>query len=94
MSQHENKDVLLSRDSQVRALEPGSSISISDRIDTSFGLDPAAVSARTRQLRGIMDQSAHRARKVINASEFVVENGSFVTKAGAIILSAVVTRIK
>lgn len=93
MSQHEDKDVLLSRDSQVRALEPGSSISISDRVDTSFGVDSEAISARTRQLRGIMDQSAHRARKAVVDSDYVVENGSFVTKAGAIILTAVVTRI-
>ncbi len=89
---HDAKTVMLSRDSQVRALEPGSSISISDRIDTSYGVDPEGVSARTRQLRGIMDQSAHRARSAVKGSEYVVENGSFVTKAGAIILSAVVTR--
>jgi hypothetical protein len=92
MSTHDDRNVRLSRDSQVRALEQGSSISISDRIDTTFGVDSEAISARTRQLRGIMDQSAHRARQQVPNSEFVVENGSFVTKAGAILLTAVVTR--
>lgn len=94
MSDSEDRATILSRDQQVRDLEPGASISIADRVDMSFGLDADGISVRTRQLRGIIDQSANRARKAIRDSEYIVENGMFVTKQGALVISAVVTRLK
>lgn len=82
----------LSRDAQIRRLEPGGSVAVADRLDVSFGLADDAIPLSMKRLRSALDQSAHRARTA-TGSNYQVESGHFVTQSGAIINVAVLTRM-
>lgn len=81
------------RQSQIETLPIGETISISRRVDLTFGTNPDALAAHTKQVRGILDQQTHRARRKYKANTYRVENGSFLTREGAIIIVAACTRI-
>lgn len=81
-----------SRQQQINDMDVGDSISLSQRIDLSFGLTNGAVRETTALLRGTLDQQANRARKG-TSKEYVVENGSYLTNAGALIVVCTISRI-
>lgn len=80
------------RQSQIEALDIGETISISRRISTDMGVTREQISAHTHQLRGILDQQVSRAKRKVRGSKFIVENGSFITNGGAMMLCVVCTR--
>lgn len=79
------------RQAAINNMEVGQSVSLSHRLDLSFGLDKDAVSRTTRLLRGNLDQQANRARKS-TGKDYTVENGSYLTSAGALIVVCTITR--
>jgi flagellar motor switch protein FliG len=81
------------RQTLIETLPIGETISISRRVDLTFGVNPEALSEHTKQVRGILDQQTHRARRKHKTHEYKVENGSFLTREGAIILTAACTRV-
>lgn len=82
------------RQTQIEAMDLGDTVSISRRVDLTMGLAEDAVKNHTHQIRGILDQQATRARRKVRGSKYVVENGSFVTRSGALMIVAVCTRIE
>lgn len=80
-----------SRQAQINALDIGESHAIAHRMDLTFGIATDAISKATRLLRGGLDKQANRARKQIGA-EYTVENGSYLTNAGAIVIVCTITR--
>lgn len=80
------------RQQQINNLDVSESITISQRIDLSFGMDKDAVSRITKLLRGNLDQQANRARKG-TGKDYTVENGSYLTSGGALIVCATITRL-
>lgn len=81
-----------SRQTQINAMAVGDSISLSHRLDLSFGLASGAVRSITTLLRGTLDQQANRARKG-TPNEYVVENGCYLTGAGALVVVCTISRI-
>lgn len=82
------------RQAQIEAMDLGDTVSISRRVDLSMGLPEDAIKDHTHQLRGILDQQATRARRKVRGSKFTVENGNFITRAGALMIVAVCTRVE
>ncbi len=82
-----------SRQSTINNMEVGESVSIAHRMDLTFGIEKDAVSSMSTLLRGNLDQQANRARKR-TGREYVVENGSYLTKAGALVVCCTVTRLR
>lgn len=81
------------RQSMIEDMDIGDTVSISRRIDMRYGFADGAIGAHNRQLRGIADQQTHRARRRFKERKFTVENGSFMTQAGALVLTVAITRI-
>lgn len=81
------------RQKQIETMDIGDTVSIARRIDLTFGIDPEKLTQHTKQVRGILDTQAHRARRKSKAREYTVENGSFLTKSGALLIVCTVTRI-
>lgn len=81
-----------SRQRQIEALEIGDSVAVARRVEIRYGIAEGALQAHRDQMRGIIDQQCHRARRKLPTRKFTVENGSFMTSAEAIMLVAVVTR--
>ena len=79
------------RQAQINALDMGESIAVAHRMDLTFGIATDSISKMTRLLRGGLDKQANRARKSIGA-EYTVENGSYLTNAGAIVIVCTITR--
>ena len=82
------------RQAQIEAMELGDTVSLSRRVDLSMGLAEETIREHTHQLRGILDQQATRARRKVKGSKFTVENGTFITRANALIIVAVCTRVE
>ena len=82
------------RQSKIEAMELGETISISRRLSLDMGITQEAVAEHVHQLRGILDQQATRARRRVPKAQYTVENGAFITRSGALVLSAICTRIK
>ena len=80
------------RQKQIEKLPLGETISISRRIDLTFGCDPEKITQHNKQVRGILDQQTHRARRKDKSKQYKVENGSFLTRDGAMIIVAACTR--
>lgn len=83
-----------SRQAQLEALAIGESVTISKRIEMEYGCPPGTIGNHSERLRGIMDQQVNRARRKRREYRYTVENGSFLTRSGAIILNVVATRIE
>ena len=82
------------RQSQIETMELGDTVTVSRRIDLTMGLAEDTVREHNHQIRGILDQQATRARRKVKGNKYIVENGSFVTRSGALMLVAVCTRIE
>lgn len=80
------------RQAQIEALDIGDSVSIARRILMDYGIPKETISTYTEKMRGILDQQVHRARRRLKDRKYTVENGAFITRGGAVILTAVVTR--
>ena len=80
------------RQAQIERADIGDSVSLARRIDLQFGLPDGAISKHTKQVRGIIDQQVHRARRRYKDRGFTVENGCFLTRDGALMVVAVCTR--
>lgn len=83
----------LNRQSEIDSMEIGQTVSIARRIDLSFGISPEQTQDHSRLLRGILDQQANRARRKDRTKEYTVENGTFISRGGAMIVCATVTRL-
>lgn len=82
------------RQNQIEAMDIGDSVSISRRIELQSGFGEGAIAEHNKQVRGIMDQQTHRARRRQKHHKYKVENGSFMTRDGALIVVAVCTRVE
>ena len=82
------------RQTQIEGLDIGDSVAITRRIEMQLGFAEGAITDHNKMLRGIMDQQAHRARRRYKHHKFKVENGSFMTRDGALIIVAVCTRVE
>lgn len=80
------------RQAMIDQLPINESVAIARRIDLTFGTDPAKLAQHTKQVRGILDQQTHRTRRRLPKQQYKVENGSFLTRDGALMIVAVVTR--
>lgn len=80
------------RMAQINAMEIGDTVCVARRLDTGFGIPEDAIKDNITQMRGVLDQQAIRARRRLPGKQFTVENGSFITRGGAIMLCAVLTR--
>lgn len=80
------------RQRMIEKLPLGETVAIARRVDLSLGADPEKISQHNKQVRGILDQQTHRARRKIKTAEYKVENGSFLTRDGSLIIVAVCTR--
>lgn len=89
----EPDDEAPTRQAQINGMEVGQSVALAHRMDLSFGIDRDAVTRMTKLLRGNLDQQANRARKATR-NEYTVENGSYLTSAGALIVCCTVTRTR
>lgn len=82
------------RQAQIEQMDIGDTVSISRRVEMMHGFAEGAIAEHNRQLRGIADQQTHRARRRFKERKFKVENGSFMTREGALILTAAITRVE
>ena len=82
------------RQGQIEQLDIGDTVSISRRVELQHGFADGAISEHNKQVRGIADQQAHRARRRFKERKFKVENGSFMTREGALIVTAAITRVE
>lgn len=82
------------RQDQIERMDIGDTVSISRRIELQHGFAEGAISEHNKQVRGIADQQAHRARRRLKDHRYKVENGSFMTRDGALIVTAVITRVQ
>lgn len=82
------------RQGQIEEMDIGDSVAISRRIELQHGFADGAITEHNRQIRGIMDQQTHRARRRLKDRKYKVENGSFMTRDGALIVVAVATRVE
>lgn len=80
------------RAAQIKRLDVGESVSVVRRIEIKYGFGEGALAHHAKQIRGIVDQQAHRARKQMPSRKFKVENGTFLTQDGALIICAAITR--
>lgn len=80
------------RQAAIEGLDIGDCVSIARRIHLQFGIEKDGIQQHTDQVRGIMDQQTHRARRKTKGRKFKVEHGSFITRDGALIITAVCTR--
>lgn len=81
------------RQAQIESLDLGETVSITRRIGSDMGINRDQIAQHFHQLRGTLDQQVKRAKRKVPGGKFIVENGSFITYSGAIMLSAVCTRI-
>jgi hypothetical protein len=82
------------RQAQIEHMDIGDTVSISRRIEMMHGFAEGAIAEHNRQLRGIADQQTHRARRRFKERKFKVENGSFMTREGALVITAAITRVE
>lgn len=82
------------RQDQIERMDIGDTVSISRRIELQHGFAENAISEHNKQVRGIADQQAHRARRRLKDHRYKVENGSFMTRDGALIITAAITRVQ
>ena len=82
------------RQDQIERMDIGDTVSISRRIELQHGFAEGAISEHNKQVRGIADQQAHRARRRLKDHRYKVENGSFMTRDGALIVIAAITRVQ
>jgi hypothetical protein len=80
------------RAAQIGKLAVGDSVAVVRRVEIKYGFADGAIALHTRQIRGIADQQAHRARRQNPKRKYKVENGSFVTQDGSLILVASISR--
>lgn len=80
------------RQSQIEQMDIGDTVAIARRVEMQYGFAENAITEHNKQVRGIADQQAHRARRRLKDNKYKVENGSFMTRDGALIVVAVVTR--
>lgn len=80
------------RQDRIETMDIGDTVAIARRIEMQYGFGEGAIAEHNRQVRGIADQQTHRARRRLKERKFKVENGSFMTRDGALIVVAVITR--
>lgn len=80
------------RQQQIEMLDLNETVSIARRVDLTFGISPEVVAEHVKQVRGILDQQAHRARRKHKERKFKVENGQFLTREAAMMIVATCTR--
>lgn len=80
------------RQGDIETMEVGDSVSLSHRIDLSFGVPDKAIQLHTDRLRGSLDSQASRAKRKLPGRNYVVENGLYITKAEALIVTVALTR--
>ncbi len=83
----------LNRQAEINEMDIGNTISIARRIDLTFGISPEQTAEHSKQLRGILDQQANRARRGNREKEYTVENGTFISRGGAMVVCATITRL-
>lgn len=82
------------RQDQIEQMDIGDTVAIARRIELRHGFADDAISNHNKQVRGIADQQTHRARRRFNERRFKVENGSYMTREGALIVTAAITRVE
>lgn len=87
VTRRENRSGLLSE------LDIGESVSISSRIDLSFGLPEKRIRDEVDRLRQTLDTQVSRVRRKFREREYIVENGSFITPRQGVVITAVATRL-
>lgn len=80
------------RQRDIETMEIGETLSISYRIDLSFGIPDGAVQLHTDRVRSTLDAQATRAKKKIPGRQYVVENGHYISAREALIITAALTR--
>ena len=83
----------LNRQLEIDTMDIGQTVSLARRIDLSYGISPEQAMDHSKQLRGILDQQTHRARRKDKSKQYVVENGNFISRGGAMVICATVSRI-
>jgi len=81
------------RQGQIESMDIGDTVAIARRVEMQYGFAENAITEHNKQVRGIADQQAHRARRRFPDRQFKVENGSFMTRDGSLIITAAVTRV-
>lgn len=82
------------RQRQIEQAEIGETVSIARRVSLQYGFAEGAIQHHNKQVRGVIDQQVHRARRRLKDKKYTVENGSFMTRDGALIIVAVATRVE
>lgn len=82
------------RQTQIEQADIGDTVAIARRVEMQHGFADGAIAEHNKQVRGIADQQAHRARRRFKDRKFKVENGSFMTRDGALIVTAAITRVE
>lgn len=82
------------RQTQIEQMDIGDTVAIARRVELQHGFAEGAITEHNKQIRGIADQQAHRARRRFTERRFKVENGSYMTRDGALIVTAAVTRVQ
>lgn len=82
------------RQGQIEQMDIGDTVAIARRVDLRHGFADGAISEHNKQIRGIADQQAHRARVRFKDRKFKVENGSFMTRDGALVVTSAITRVE
>lgn len=86
-------EVKHSRQAQINALDTGGSVSITQRFELAYGLPVDTLRTVVDKMRSNIEQQVTRSRRGHSEKKFVVENGSFVTRAGALVVTVVATRV-
>lgn len=85
---------VLTRQAMLEALDIGDTFSLAHRVDLSGGLNDGVIGHHVDTLRQIIDTQTHRARKKYRERKFSVENGHFVTRGCALIITVACTRVE
>lgn len=78
---------------RIEAMDIGDTISVSRRLDLSFGLSHQALQEHRQDVRASMDQQAIRARRRMRPNDYTVELVESLTRSGVLIITAACTRV-
>lgn len=80
------------RQAQIEALALGESIAVAKRIDIQHGFPEGAIQVHSDRMRGTLDQQVYRARRRYTERRWTTETGYFLSRSGALIITAACTR--
>lgn len=83
-----------SQQKRIELMDIGDTISTSRRIDMTGGLDQKLLIDNRAFVRSTMDQQAQRARRKMRPADYIVELTEGLTRAGALIITAAITRVR